>query len=160
MNSNEITTGGVKASASVRRELARNSLRHVMRQDALAKEMFASELDDIVTERASNGNQWPPIRLPPKKQVQQKSVSGRTMCTGQRPPKTATKVEANEEPIPESTTTVTASVTNMGKNTSKNKKKREKEKKKEAGNVLSFHPSRANASIPEICFHGIRWNAS
>lgn len=130
MNSNEITTGGVEASASVRRELARNSLRHVMRQDALAKAMFASELDDIVTERASNGNQWPPIRLPPKKQVQQKSVSGRTTRRGQRLPKTTTKAEANEEPIPESTTTVTASVTNMGNNTSKNKKKREKEKRK------------------------------
>ena len=103
-----------------------------MRQDSLAKELFSSELDDIVTERAKNGNQWPPVRPPPTKQVQQKSgASSRITRRGQRP-KTTTQpqvAESKQETEPESNSTTTVETT-TGKNAAKNRKKREREKRK------------------------------
>lgn len=110
-----------------------------MRQDALAKEMFASKLDDILEQRAKNGNKWPPVRPPPTKQVQQKSASVRpTTRNGQRRQKTTAQpnvAESKQETEPEYNTATTAE-TATGKNAAKNRKKREREKRKKKGKVF------------------------
>lgn len=62
MNSEDITTGGVKASSAHRIDLAKKSLKHCMEHDALASELFKDELESIAKGREGLGSAWPTKR--------------------------------------------------------------------------------------------------
>lgn len=143
MNSAEITTGGMSAPASARRAFAKQSLQHVMQQDALAKELFANVLNDLVAERAKNGNVWPPVRPPPppKASKQEPKPAASTFGSRASSPRSkrakskgvqARNNEAEEEqPDPEPESPVSNGKSpSEGKNAAKNRKKREREKRK------------------------------
>lgn len=141
MNGEDITTGGMRATASARRQFAQQSLRHNMQQDALAKELFASALEDVVTERAKHGNVWPPVRPPPTVQPSKQAaaaVSAGKRVSARRPKRAKSKGvvsndtnDLNKKAEPEPVAAISNKPPDTtGKNAAKNKKKREREKRK------------------------------
>ena len=147
MNSEDITTGGVKAAESTRIASAKESLKYCIEKDELALELFRNELEGIVTERtalqgdADVNNIWPPKRPAPKESenptvdevpVRRRRIRNVTRL-GDKPKvdgggTTKSSDVAQQENSAQDALSSTASSSN--KNVAKNKKKREKEKRK------------------------------
>jgi len=132
MNSEEITTGGMSAEFSTRREFAKNSLKVCMHQDALAKELFQSTLKGIAAERQNHGiDKWPPTRPPPKKPQKPVGVVQKAPRRNKASQPKATECETEQtESKEEPASVATKQPDQPGKNAAKNRKKREKEKRK------------------------------
>lgn len=152
MNSDEITTGGVKASSADRIKLARESLMYCMKYDALASEIFKEELEIIVRERQTEEaqNTWPPKRkVLEKKDLPKVEVDDTPAARRKRIKNNTTRLstrlnahtskdlpttDAKEE---ERNTTTSSAASSAGKNSARNKKKREREKRKKLVNKFS-----------------------
>lgn len=156
MNSDEITTGGVKASSAHRVQLAKESLKYCLERDALASALFKDELEVIRKDREETystdgceggegenekNNVWPPKRKDPVKKecpkVDKPLTRGRRIRNTTR---LMTPVRKCEEDTKTTThvergTGASKIVENSqdpgtGKNAAKNKKKKEREKRK------------------------------
>ena len=138
MNSDDLTTGGLKASPAHRINIAKESLKYCMERDALASELFKDELEIIAKEREGTGNAWPPKRkLPEKKELpkvdetpaRRRRIRNTTRLgarKAQDAPSTNAKEEDQEAPEPPTS----SASSSAGKNSARNKKKREKDKRK------------------------------
>lgn len=151
MNSEDITTGGVKAPESTRIANAKSSLKFCIEKDELALELFRNELEGMVAERTIQGdadvnNIWPPKRPAPKESekptVDETPARRRRIRNVTRLGDTPTvdggettksRDEAQQE---NSAQDAESSASSSNKNAIKNKKKREKEKRKKM--VMNF----------------------
>ena len=76
MNSEEITTGGVRATDAHRIMCAKSSLKFCIEKDNLAMEIFREELQ-ILLEQRIQGSGWPPER-PKEEEVEKPQVEEKT----------------------------------------------------------------------------------
>jgi len=156
MNSDDITTGGIEASAATRIDCATVSLEYCRDKDDLAFELFRQELEDMVEQRLAdgnddnvnandNGNGWPPQRpaakdiVKPKVDdapVRRRRIRNTTRLGDDKPSASARTMmistnknkSISSDPMPlQHPVAAAAAVPN---NTAKNKKKRNKEKRK------------------------------
>jgi len=117
MNSNEITTGGMEATASHRTDLARHSLKHCWENDLTAKKLFGEVLEQIMYERKGLGTSWPPPHPTPPAPPSSSSEAGPGTISGRE------TAERSED----------GTSSDKGKNAAKNKKRKEREKRRKAG---------------------------
>uniref|UniRef100_A0A7S3PXU4 UBC core domain-containing protein n=1 Tax=Chaetoceros debilis TaxID=122233 RepID=A0A7S3PXU4_9STRA len=152
MNSDDITTGGVKASAAHRVQLAKESLIYCLdlERDALASELFKEELETMRKEREEANNIWPPKRKDPIKKelpkVDKPLARGRRIRNTTRLTTPAKNVEGAGAGTEAGTNVVESSPDPcIGKNAAKNKKKKEREKRKK---LVKKFTSNLMAQVP------------
>ena len=160
MNSDEITTGGVRSTSDHRINLARQSFKQCLENDALASELFKDELERIGKEReASDLNTWPPKRpIPTKKALpnvsegaptRRRRIRNTTRLGGTRrtvESSTPTCVDENDADADGDKEKTEETETMTVNKAAKNKKKREREKrrkliKKFTSNLLEQTPN-------------------
>ena len=129
MNSEEITTGGVRATDAHRIKCAKSSLKFCIEKDALAMELFRDELQNLLEQR-SQGSEWPPER-PKEEEVEKPQVEEKTR---RRRIRDRLKDKEKQEKTNEIKEEEQQSNEGSGKNSARNKKKREKEKRKKFAN--------------------------
>jgi len=141
MNSEDITTGGIKATESTRIAFAKASLNFCIEKDELAFDLFQSELEEMLEQRRLLGdaNAWPPTRTAPKEfhkpivdeaPVRRRRIRNTTRL-GDKPRVVDENKASDTAQHSGSQDNVESAASNVNnKNTAKNKKKREKEKRK------------------------------
>lgn len=149
MNSNELTTGGMEASARDRIRLAKESWRQCMEGDKLALEIFGDVLRRIREETDSGEDgAWPPPRRaepepsptppPPPASTARRGTTRRAGVANGDPPK---KVAPKQ---------------NSGKNAAKNKKRKEREKKRKAGRKFLYQLKEDGPKFLSVIIDGLR----
>lgn len=129
MNSEEITTGGVRATDAHRIMCAKSSLKFCIEKDNFAMELFREELQ-ILLEQRIQGIGWPPERTK-EEEVEKPQVEEKTR---RRRIRDKLKDKEKQEKANEIKEKEQQSNEGNGKNAARNKKKREKEKRKKLAN--------------------------
>ena len=109
--------------------MAKKSLTYCLERDALAKELFASELEQEAARRATLGTAWPPTRPAPTRVEPPPKVEAPSRKPARRA-RTKPKPVEQEEPEEVIEEEEQPSTSEPGRNAAKNRKKREKEKRK------------------------------
>lgn len=146
MNTEEITTGGLTATAAHRVETAKSSLRYCLESDKIAKDLFGKQLAAIAEQRGNLGDSWPPPRpatvepVSPPTNVTAVAARGATR-RGQAKPRNSDKNDEVDDTDKQSTEA------SNSKSAAKNKKKREKEKRRK---LVQNFLERLRNRVPEF----------